>query len=204
MLAPGPLTKRDRMCGLGISISSLLPGTWRGLWLANLSDSCLLKPGAPAQEEQLLPSALCPLQDPGQRGKSRPPCPPCPTGRRFVPEPPRQCKRSARLCSPGQMHTLSAPGFPPARAHRLTWWFREPRHWTFLNQFDTEKREHLLKTTTVRPKNGQLFRCPYDTQGREAGVLVTLRGRNRDPHPSTSHLDGREGLSSAPLPSAGQ
>ena len=92
----------------------------------------------------------------------------------------------------------------PHRAHRLTWWFREPRHWTFLNQFDTEKREHLLKTTTVRPKNGQLFRCPYDTQGREAGVLVTLRGRNRDPHPSTSHLDGREGLSSAPLPSAGQ
>lgn len=31
------------------------------------------------------------------------------------------------------------------RAHRRLWWFREPRHRTFLNQPDTEKREHLLK-----------------------------------------------------------
>ena len=103
-------------CGLGISISSLLPGTWCGLWLANLSDSRLLKPGAQPRRNSSCPLifSLCPLRDPGQQGKSRPPCPTCHMGRLFVPEPPRQCKCSARLCSPGQMQTISAPSFPPA------------------------------------------------------------------------------------------
>lgn len=130
-------------------------------------------------------SALCPLQDPGQQGKSRPPCPPCPTGRCFVPGPPRQCKRSPRLCSPGQMHTLSVPSFPPALSSQANVVVQGAQTLTFLNQPDREARA-FTEEETVHPKCGQLFQSPYDTQGGEAGVLATLRGRNRDPHPSTS------------------
>lgn len=54
-------------CSPGISISTCFPGPYVGWWLAELSDSCLTKPGARTQKEQLLPSALCPLPSAGPR-----------------------------------------------------------------------------------------------------------------------------------------
>lgn len=117
MLAPGPLTKRGRMSvAWELASAACFQGPYVGWWLAELSDSCLTKPGARTQKEQLLPSALCPLPSAGPRASR---------GNRgllahLVPR--AGALSQSHLgssnplpgCAARQMHTLSLPGFPPA------------------------------------------------------------------------------------------
>lgn len=178
---------------------------WAGGWLSSVTHVLPRQEPEPRRSSSCpLLSALCPLQDPGQAGEIEASLPTLSQGQALCPRATSAVQTLSQAVQPGKCTPYLCPASCLHRAHRLLWWFRKPRHLMCLNQPDTEKRELFTEEETVSPKSGQLFQSPYDTQGRGAGVLVTLQGHNRDPHPSTFHLDGRDGLSSAPVPSTGQ
>lgn len=162
-----------------LASAACFQGPYVGWWLAELSDSCLTKPGARTRRSSScplcsLPFALC--RDPGQAGEIGPPCPPCPRAGALS-QATLAVQTLSQAVQPGKCTPYLCPTASRLhRAHRLLWWFRKPRHLMCLNQPDTEKRELFTEESSQSKEWATLpVRMTHKAEGG-AGVLVTLKG----------------------------